>query len=257
MPSSHSQAILRTTVEYFFSTSPDPEFPFVLFGISHLLLFVWVFLFGWLVIRAGMKADEKRRNQLRWFLIALFLIWEVEWQAWHIITDTWSLQKKLPLHMCSIMIWISIWGLLTRKPFVMALMYFFGIAGAIQAIITPDAIYAFPHFRFMNTWFSHSLLVTAGFWVVFVEGYRPTLKDLRNCFIAVHVFALPVYLLNVTIGSSYLYLGKKPETASLMDFFPEWPWYFFILQGLLLIIMIGMYLPFRGKEKASLQPGSA
>jgi hypothetical integral membrane protein (TIGR02206 family) len=243
-------------VEYFFSTSANPEHPFILFGLSHGILFLWVLLFGWVVVRAGMQGDEKRRQQLRWFLIGLFLVWEVEWQAWHVITDTWSLQKNLPLHMCSIMIWVSIWGLITRKRFAMALMYFFGIAGAIQAIITPDAIYAFPHLRFMNTWFSHSLLIISGFWVLFVEGYRPTLKDVRNCFIAVHAFALPVYLINITIDAGYLYLGKKPETASLMDFFPEWPWYFFILQGLLLLIMIGMYLPFR-KSDSALQPVTA
>ena len=232
-------------MEYFFSTSANPEHPFVLFGLSHFLLFVWVFLFGWVVVRAGMRADEKRRNQLRWFLVILFLIWEVEWQAWHLITDTWTLQSNLPLHLCSIMVWVSIWGLMTRQRFIMALMYFFGIAGAIQAIITPDALYAFPHFRFLNTWFSHSLLVTAGFWVVFVEGYRPTLKDVRNCLIAIHVYAVPVYLINLATGSRYMYLGKKPETASLMDIFPEWPWYFLILQSLLLLIMLGMYLPFR------------
>lgn len=236
-------------MEYFFSTSANPEHPFILFGLSHFLLFVWVFLFGWFVIRAGMLADEKRKQQLRWFLVVLFLIWEVEWQAWHLITDTWTLQKNLPLHLCSIMVWVSIWGLLTRQRFVMALMYFFGIAGAIQAIITPDAVYAFPHFRFLNTWFSHSLLVTSGFWVVFVEGYRPTLKDVRNCFIAIHIYAIPVYLINLQVGSSYMYLGKKPETASLMDIFPEWPWYFLILQGLLLLLMLGMYLPFRRKSQ--------
>jgi len=99
----------------------------------------------------------------------------------------------------------------------------------------------------MNTWFSHSLIVTSGFWVVFVEGYKPTLKDMWTSLLALNLFAIPVYLINITIDSVYLYLGKKPETASLMDFFPEWPWYFFILEGLLIIIMIGMYLPWRNK----------
>ena len=232
-------------LEYFFSTSVNPEHPFILFGTAHLLLFVWVALFGYAVIRLGMNSDDKRRQHIRWFLVGLFLIWEVEWQAWYIITGTWTLQSNLPLHMCSIMVWVSIYGLLKRTRFSMALMYFFGIAGAVQAIITPDAVYAFPHFRFLNTWFSHSLLVTAGLWVVFVEGYRPTLPDLKKCFIAVNVFAGPVYLINVAVGSRYLYLGNKPETASVLDFFPDWPFYFPLLELILLSLMIAMYLPFR------------
>jgi len=238
-------------LEYFFSTSAVPEHPFVLFGWSHLVLVLWVALFGLIVIKRGMKGDAPRRDRIKWVLILLFLVWEVEWQAWYVITDTWSLQKNLPLHMCSIMVWVSIYGLWTGKRFVYALMYFFGIAGAIQAIITPDAIYAFPHLRFMNTLFSHSLLVISGLWVVFVEGYRPTLKDLWKCVAVVNVFAIPVYLLNISIGSNYLYVGGKPETASLMDYFPAWPWYFPILLGLLIVIMLGMYLPFKQKLNAT------
>jgi uncharacterized membrane protein YwaF len=41
-----------------------------------------------------------------------------------------------------------------------------------------------------------------------------------------------------------------------MDFFPEWPWYFFILQALLALIMLGMYLPFR-KKAVALQDATA
>jgi len=193
----------------------------------------------------GMRADEKRRGQIRWILIFLFVIWEIEWQAWHIITDTWTLQETLPLHLCSIMIWFSIYGLWKRKRWAFTLMYFFGIAGAIQAIITPDATYAFPHFRFLNTIFSHSLLVTAGFWVVFVEGYRPRMKDLWSAYATINVYAVAMIFVNQALGSRYLYMGQKPETASLMDIFPPWPYYFPILEALMFLIMLGMYLPFR------------
>ena len=218
--------------------------------MSHLLIAIWVILFGWVVIRMGIKADEERREHIRMFLIVLFVIWEIEWQAWHILTDTWTLQNNLPFHMCSIMIWFSIYGLWKRKRWTFTLMYFFGIAGAIQAIITPDAVYAFPHFRFLNTIFSHSLLVTGGFWVVFVEGYRPKLKDLWSALLIVNVYALIMVFVNQALGSRYLYMGQKPETASLLDFFPPWPYYFPILELLLFLIMLGMYLPFRGKSES-------
>jgi len=235
-------------VEIFFTTSTDPAYPFILFGWSHILLILWVTFTGWFFIRKGLGADERTQRNIRWLFFGVFLFWEIEWQAWYIIVGEWSLDHMLPLHMCSVMTYVSMYGLLTRAKWTFPLMYFFGIAGAIQAIITPDAIYAFPHFRFMNTMFTHSLLVISGLWVFFVEGYRPTLKDLRNCFIMVHIYAVPVYFINLAIGSRYMYLGKKPATASLLDVFPEWPWYFFILQALLLLIMVGMYLPFRKLE---------
>jgi hypothetical integral membrane protein (TIGR02206 family) len=236
-------------MDLFFSTAEVPAHAFILFGWAHLFMVLWVALFGFVLIRMGMKADEGKRKHLRWVLIVLFVIWEIEWQSWHIVAGDWTPAKHLPLHLCSAMIWVSIYGLLTRKRWVFALMYFFGIAGAIQALITPDSVYAFPHFRMMNTLFSHSLLVISGFWVIFVEGYRPRVKDIWFCFITLNVYAVPVYLLNTQLGSHYLYLGAKPETASVMDFFPDWPWYFPILQAILLLLMFAMYWPFSAKYR--------
>jgi uncharacterized membrane protein YwaF len=35
-----------------------------------------------------------------------------------------------------------------------------------------------------------------------------------------------------------------------MDIFPEWPWYLPVLEGLLVAIVVGMYLPFARPRRA-------
>jgi hypothetical integral membrane protein (TIGR02206 family) len=54
----------------------------------------------------------------------------------------------------------------------------------------------------------------------------------------VNVYAGCIYLLNKRIGSNYLYIMKKPENASLLDFLGAWPWYLLWME----VFMIASFL---------------
>jgi len=231
-----------------FANFPEPNNPFVLFGSVHLITTALFALLGVFLVRSGMKGTAGTRRKIRVGIAAFFLLWEIEWQVWHLWHGVWSAEINLPLHLCSIMIWVSMYGLWFEDKRVYPLMYFMGIAGAIQALVTPNASETFPHIRFISTMMTHSLLVICGFWVVFVEKYRPTKRSALNAFLGLNAYAFVVYFINKAIGSNYLYVVDKPSVATLMDFFPAWPWYIPILEGLLVIIMIGMYLPFSRKR---------
>ena len=123
-------------------------------------------------------------------------------------------------------------------------MYFFGIVGAIQALITPNAVESFPHIRYMSTMFTHSLLVISGLWVVLIEKYRPTWKLAGQALLGLNAYALVLYFINRLIGANYLFVVAKPKVATLIDQLPEWPWYIPIVELLLIVLMIGMVLPF-------------
>ena len=127
-----------------------------------------------------------------------------------------------------------------------ALLYFCGIAGAAQALITPDlGALGFPHYRFFQTMLGHGLLVTTGFWVVTVERWRPTLRALCWVTAGLNAYALFVLWVNLRTGSNYLYMTGRPANASLLDFLPDRPWYLMIAEGMAITIFILMYLPFR------------
>ena len=151
----------------------------------------------------------------------------------------------LPLHMCGAMVWITAAALIAEKRSLYPLLYFFGVAGATQALITPDlGDFGFPHYRFFQTMLSHGLLVAGGLWVVTVERWQPTLRSLGAVLLGLNAYALAILWVNLRIGSNYLFVAAKPESASLMDFLPEWPWYLLILEGLTIVIFTLMYLPF-------------
>ena len=233
-----------------FFASGDPVHPFVILGRAHLLSLAVLAVFGFVTIRLWQSGSEETRRRIKRGMNAVLLITFVEGHFWYAFHGEWVVAERLPLHMCGAMVWVSLYGLWTNRPWTRPLMYYLGIAGAIQGVLQPDSPYGLPHVRFVSTMLSHTTLVVAGLWVILVEKYTPDLRSTLRTFALVHVYAAVIFVLNLLVGSNYLYIVEKPESASLMDIFPEWPWYLLVLEGLLLVIVVGMYLPFARSQRA-------
>ena len=226
----------------FFGTT---RVPFDLFGSVHLVSIGAVAVVGVCLIRAGLAADERGRRRLRAALgltVFLFLLSRHLWKAG---TGLWAVQNDLPLHLCSAMAWVTIFGLWTRRPRALRLMYFLGVAGAVQALLTPEAEFGVAHFTFFESLGSHGTVVIAGAWAVMVEGYRPTARDPWIAFGLLNLYAAVVFPLNRLLGSNYLYLIEKPPASTLLDFFPGWPWYILLLEPVAIGLFLALRLPFR------------
>jgi uncharacterized membrane protein YwaF len=59
---------------------------------------------------------------------------------------------------------------------------------------------------------------------------------------------LNVWVINDLIGSNYLFIAHKPETASLLDVLPPWPGYIPIIIALGVGFILLFYLPFAIKD---------
>ena len=227
----------------YFSTSYHGD-PFQLFGTSHLVAVGVILAAAAVLIGLGRTGGAERARRMRLALALTLLLNEVGWHLWNLGTGSWTIEQMLPLHMCSAMVWITVWALLLDERRLYPLLYFFGVAGASQALITPSSGgYGFPHYRFVETMLSHGLLVTGGLWVVSVERWRPTPRSLVAVLVGLNAYALVILWVNSRIGSNYLYLAAKPDSASLMDFFPAWPWYLLVLEGLAVAVCVLLYLP--------------
>jgi len=222
--------------------------PFVLFGMAHLFG-----LFALLLLNLGLllfkKTDEATRARVRLALALVLWINEIAWHIWRIANHTWTVQIMLPLHICSLMVWISGIMLVTRSYKIYEFAYFLGIGAGLQALATPDlGIYGFPHFRFFQTFLSHGLIVTAPIYMTAVEGYRPTWKSMLKAIVGMNVYALAVYFVNNALGSNYLMINAKPEVPSLLDLLPDWPWYILWMESIGIATFIILYIPFYFKD---------
>jgi hypothetical integral membrane protein (TIGR02206 family) len=222
--------------------------PFILFGTWHLVALAIIVLINFAML-GFRKSSEKTRTTVRWIMAIVLWLDEASWHIWHIYWGHWSVQTMLPLHVCSVMVWLAGFMLIFKVRPIYEFAYFIGIGGAMQALLTPDAgIYGFPHYRIIQTMISHGVLITATVYMTTVEGFRPTWKSFWRVLIGLNIYAALIYPINLLLGADYLFINGKPATASLLDALPPWPYYLIYMEGLLVVVFLILYLPFIIKD---------
>ncbi|MDF1512456.1 MAG: TIGR02206 family membrane protein [Anaerolineae bacterium] len=219
--------------------------PFVLFGRAHLVGLVIVVLTAALFIILGRRTSETGKKNLRYLLAGVLLVTEMSWHLWNYFTGQWTIQTMLPLHLCSALVWLSIYMLLRKSERIYEFAYLLGIAGALQALLTPDAgRYGWPHLRFSQVLISHGAIITAALYMTLVEDFRPTGASVKRVILGSNLYMLAVFIINFILGSNYMFIARKPDTASLLDVLPLWPWYIAIIELLGLGFVVLFYSPF-------------
>ena len=232
--------------QFFAKDFTGGEFAFL--GTTHLIALLCIILLNIYLLRYKAKSDAER-SKVRWTMAIILWVNELGWHIWNASIGNWNLQTMLPLHVCSVLVWLSGVMLVTKNYTIYEFAYFMGIGGALQALLTPDlGIYGFPHYRFFQTFISHGLIVTSAIYMTTVEGSRPTLKSFGRIFVGMNIYLFIVFFINQTIGSNYMFVAHKPETASLLDMLPEWPWYILWLEVIGLLTCLILYIPFIIKD---------
>lgn len=238
--------------------------PFTLFNLPHLIALGIVLAINLALIWSGRRFPERWRRPTRYTLAAILVVDELLWHGWNVYIGEWTVQTMLPLHLCSVLVWLNAAMLVFEVYSIYEVAYLLGIAGALQALLTPDAgIYGFPHFRAFQVMVSHGTIIVSTIYMTAVEGYRPTPKSILRVLVVANLYMVGVFFLNLAIGSNYLFIAHKPETASLLDVLPPWPWYILYVQAIGWVMVGLFYLPFlirdlraRRATRASQQPAA-
>ncbi|MGB9722598.1 MAG: TIGR02206 family membrane protein [Chloroflexia bacterium] len=224
----------------------------MLFGPAHLACLGILLLAVAAVILLRRRFSPRARRLFRYGLAGLLIANEVSTHLWHAWVQQWSVQYMLPLHLCSVFSWLTAVMLLTRSYRIYEFAYFLGIGGAVQALITPHPGFGFPHYRFFQSYFAHAPIVLGTVYMTVVEGYRPTLRSLLRVAVAIHLYMLPVFALNLLLGSNYLFINRKPAEPTLLDYLGPWPWYILGMEAVGLFTCLLLYLPLALSDRASL-----
>jgi hypothetical integral membrane protein (TIGR02206 family) len=224
--------------------------PFQLFGVQHLtaLAIITLCCFSYLYFRNVW--GERERKIVRWVFAIAIVVNESALHVWSAYWGIWNIQTMLPLHMCAVIIWSSAYMLITKNYTIYELVYFMGLGGAMQAVLTPAdaAAYNFPHFRIMQTFIAHGLLINIAIYMTVVEGFRPTLQSFKRIFIWTNIYMVIIFFFNLAIGSNYLFIAYKPDFPTLLDILAPWPWYILELEAIGFTIFFILYIPFLIKD---------
>jgi hypothetical integral membrane protein (TIGR02206 family) len=73
---------------------------------------------------------------------------------------------------------------------------------------------------------------------------KPKLKSVFKSFVALQLYVALMMLVNNLLNANYFYLNEKPKSASLLDYFGEWPYYILVGQLIIIPLFLLIYIPF-------------
>lgn len=225
----------------FFDARQAPDF--LMFSAPHLLslLLLSALVLALYLSRRQLRKKNTLRLAVRYGLITLLILCEASLNIWYFAEDVWDIRYTLPLELCTITLLLSTLMLWIRKRWLYEFLWFAGIGGALQAFLTPNLAYGFPHFRFFQFFIAHSAIILAPLYMTWVEGYRPTWKSIGKTMVLLNVLALAVGLLNAAVGANYMFLLRKPDTPSVLDWLGPYPLYLLAEEGIALFLFVIMY----------------
>lgn len=167
-----------------------------------------------------------------------------------------SLDNDLPLHLCDLAAIVAGFALFTRKPILLTLTYFWGIAATTQALITPALGIGPPELPFIHFFFQHFVIVAAALYIPIVLKWQPQQPYWKSPVIVLGIsicYQATVLVVNSFLGTNFGFASHVPENPSLIDHLGPWPIYLFAMQGIALILFLILALPWR---RSSVRPSS-
>lgn len=216
------------------------HFIWLTLGVASTIFWIWL----------G-KQQPNERAQQRIGLIQS-LIPAVLWIALSIYMALFerllNLGLVLPFHVCyfiNLLLPVMLWQ---RNYFLFEVTYYMVMGGCIQALLTPDLKFSFPHFLNFRYFIVHMGLAQSVLYAVFVYRFRPTWRSFGRAFLWINLYFVFILGVNHLLGTNFMYLRQKPDGPTLLDLFGEWPWYIVGGEFLCLVMFTLVMLPFALKK---------
>jgi hypothetical integral membrane protein (TIGR02206 family) len=152
--------------------------------------------------------------------------------------------QRLPLHICGVAAFLAVVALIGRDQRVVDILYYWGIAGGSQALLTPAMAVDFPHPLYVSFFIGHGLVILAVGHLMIVDRCRPSPRSLPRVIAVTLPYAAAIGAFNAVFDTNFLYIARKPDQPSLLDLMGPWPWYVLAMVGLGIVICGLLYLPF-------------
>jgi hypothetical integral membrane protein (TIGR02206 family) len=214
-------------------------------SLEHIIPICIAVLFSVLLIRFAKKSSNLK-IQIRVFNgLAIFVsLVVISFHLYQICFESYDFKTDLPLYLCSLIALLIPVFSYFRKYWMFEVLVFWIIAGTLQGVITPDIAEGFPSFDYFRYWIVHLGLLSIIFYAVFIFEMKPRFKSVFKSFFALQLYVILMIIMNFLLDANYFYLNQKPESASLLDYFGDWPYYIIIVQLIIIPFFSIIYLGF-------------
>jgi hypothetical integral membrane protein (TIGR02206 family) len=222
---------------------------FNLFGPAHLAILAMVLVLG-SVLALLHRRLPRLAKAIRLSVAVALLLDTAMFYGYQITNGLLTFPDHLPLELCDVSLVLTIVALFALKPLAYDLAYYWALAGASMALLTPNLWEPFPSFGTVQFFVAHGLTVSAVLYLVWSGQARPRPWSVLRAMVGVNIFAAVVGVFDYVYKTNYFYLRAKPANASMLDYLGPWPIYLLCTEGVALVLFVLLYLPVRGRQVA-------
>ena len=223
------------------------------FSNQHLAAVGFFVLFTFIFIWFGKNSDEKRKWQIGLAISFLGFAVMITDLGYRLVTGIFDIKKDLPFFLCDVVVLILPLVISLRNRKWLGILYFWAVAGTLQALITPELDHGFPTFEYFRYFIMHAGIVSAVVYCIVVVDIKITWRDFVHAILYAQVYLIAVFIINLLLDTNYSYTMAKPRTTTLMDILGPWPWYILTAELLMIVLFLALMIPFILKKKKQLQ----
>ena len=172
------------------------------------------------------------------------------------VQGTWSAKTSLPLALCDVGVLVAAVACWWRVSILVELTYFWGLAGTLQAVVTPDLNVGFPHLVFFQYVVGHLGIVAAALFLVAGMGLAPRRWAVVRVLVITAAYTAVVGVVDATTGANYMFLSRPPGEWTLLRVLGPWPWYVVSAAGVAIVLFVLLDTPFRRSRRRTADLGA-
>jgi hypothetical integral membrane protein (TIGR02206 family) len=162
------------------------------------------------------------------------------------VSGTINWKQALPFQLCDwTTIGVIVACVLGSGARLFEVLYFWGIGGSLQAVLTPNLSFGFPDYRFICFFIDHCGIVIGVVYLMLTRRFRPTLASVWRTWLWSLAYLHITLVVDEVTGVNYGFLLHKPEAFSILSYLSDSrSMYLFQLNLLALFFFAVLYAPF-------------
>lgn len=217
---------------------------FHLFGPAHLVILASIPATAAILSVAAHRTPPRGRA-IRFALGGFLAINELTWYGYILWREGWLFPKGMPLQLCTIALWSTVFAAVSLNSWAFEFAYFVGLGGSTMALLTPDLWAPFPSYPTVYFFLAHGSVVVTVLTLTWGGLARLRPGCVWRTFVIMNGFAVTVGIFDMLFKTNYMYLCRKPANTSLLDYFGPWPVYIVVGEGFALGLFWLLWLPVR------------
>jgi hypothetical integral membrane protein (TIGR02206 family) len=193
---------------------------------------------------SGRRRPGRWRSWVAAVIGAALLADAVSYVVALVVAGTFTARDDLPLALCNAAVLVAASACFTRAPLLVEMTWFWGMAGTLQAVVTPDLSAGFPHLAFFQYLVGHLGVVLAAMFLVVGMGIVPRRKAAIRVFAITVCYSAVVGLVDAVAGANYMFLRRPPSNWTLLRLLGPWPWYTLSAAGVAAVLFTLLDMPF-------------